>query len=34
MQTAVRDGMVTMDKSIEELIAKGKIDPGAAKSGH
>ena len=34
MQTAVRDGMVTMEKAIEELIAKGKIDPGAAKSGH
>ena len=34
MQTAVRDGMVTMEKAIEELIAKGKIDPGAAKSGN
>ena len=34
MQTAVRDGMITMDKSIEELVKSGKIDPGAAKSGH
>ena len=34
MQTAVRDGMITMDKAIEELVAKGKIDPGAAKSSH
>jgi twitching motility protein PilT len=34
MQTAVRDGMITMEKSIEELVKSGKIDPGAAKSGH
>jgi twitching motility protein PilT len=34
MQTAVRDGMVTMEKSLEELVKSGKIDPGAAKSGH
>ncbi len=33
MQTAVRDGMVTMDKSLEELVKSGKIDPGAAKAG-
>ena len=26
MQTAVRDGMITMDKSLEELIKSGKID--------
>ena len=34
MQTAVRDGMITMDKSLEELVKSGRIDPGAAKSGH
>ena len=34
MQTAVRDGMITMDKSLEELDKSGKIDPGAARSGH
>ena len=34
MQTAVRDGMITMDKSLEELVKSGKIDPGAAKSRH
>jgi len=34
MQTAVRDGMITMDKSLEELVKSGKIDPGAARSGH
>ena len=34
MQTAVRDGMITMEKSLEELVKSGKIDPGAAKSGH
>ena len=33
MQTAVRDGMVTMDKSLEELVKQGKIDPGAARAG-
>jgi twitching motility protein PilT len=34
MQTAVRDGMITMEKSLEELVKLGKIDPGAARSGH
>ena len=34
MQTAVRDGMITMDKSLEELVKSGKIDPGEARSGH
>ena len=34
MQTAVRDGMITMDKSLEELAKAGKIDPGAARSEH
>ena len=34
MQTAVRDGMITMEKSWEELVKSGKIDPGAARSGH
>jgi len=34
MQTAVRDGMITMDKSLEELVKSGKIDSGAAKAGH
>ena len=34
MQTAVRDGMITMDKSLEELVKSGKIDSGAARSGH
>ena len=33
-QTAVRDGMITMEKSLEELVKSGKIDPGAARSGH
>ena len=28
MQTAVRDGMITMEKSLEELIRSGKIDAG------
>jgi len=32
MQTAVRDGMITMEKSLEELAKAGKIDPGAARS--
>ena len=32
MQTAVRDGMITMEKSLEELAKSGKIDPGAARS--
>jgi twitching motility protein PilT len=34
MQTAVRDGMITMDKSLEELVKSGKIDPGESRSGH
>ena len=34
MQTAVKDGMITMEKSIEELVKSGKIDQGEAKSGH
>ena len=34
MQTAVRDGMITMEKSLEELVKSGKIDPGAARSEH
>ena len=34
MQTAVRDGMTTMEKSLEELVKSGKIDSGAARSGH
>jgi len=34
MQTAVRDGMITMDKSLEELVKSGKIDSGATRSGH
>jgi len=34
MQTAVRDGMITMEKSLEELVKSGKIDQGAARSGH
>ena len=34
MQTAVRDGMITMDKALEELVKSGKIDTGAAKTGH
>ncbi len=31
MQTAVRDGMITMQKATEELVRAGKIDAGAAK---
>ena len=31
MQTSVRDGMVTMQKSLEELVKSGKIDVGAGK---
>ena len=31
MQTAVKDGMVTMQKSLEELVKAGKIDAGAGK---
>ncbi len=34
MQTAVRDGMITMEKSIEELVKSGKVDQGAARAGH
>jgi len=34
MQTAVKDGMITMEKSLEELAKTGKIDPGAARSEH
>ena len=34
MQTAVRDGMITMEKSLEELAKSGKIDQGAARSEH
>ena len=34
MQTSVRDGMITMDKSIEALVQSGKINPGDAKSEH
>ena len=34
MQTAVKDGMITMTKSLEELVKSGKIDSGAARSGH
>jgi len=31
MQTSVRDGMITMQKSLEELVKSGKIDAGAGK---
>ena len=31
MQTAVKDGMITMTKSLEELVKAGKIDAGAGK---
>ena len=31
MQTAVKDGMITMSKSLEELVKAGKIDAGAGK---
>ena len=34
MQTSLRDGMITMDKSIEALVQSGKINPGDAKSEH
>ena len=34
MQTAVRDGMITMEKSIQELVGSGKIDASAAKAEH
>ena len=29
MQTAVKDGMITMSKSLENLAAAGKIDANA-----
>ena len=29
MQTAVKDGMITMTKSLEDLVKAGKIDAGA-----
>ena len=32
--TGQRDGMITMEKSLEELAKSGKIDPGAARSEH
>ena len=31
MQTAVKDGVITMAKSLEELVKAGKIDAGAGK---
>ena len=31
MQTSVKDGMITMAKSLEELVKAGKIDAGAGK---
>jgi len=31
MQTAVKDGMITMTKSLEELVKAGKIDAASAK---
>jgi twitching motility protein PilT len=31
MQTSVRDGMITMQKSLEELVKTGKIDASAGK---
>ena len=34
MQTSVKDGMITMDTSIEALVQSGKINPGDAKSEH
>jgi len=34
MQTAVRDGMITMEKSIQDLVGSGKIDASAAKTEH
>ena len=34
MQTAVREGMITMDKSIQELVASGKIDAASSKAEH
>ena len=34
MQTSVKDGMITMDKSLEALVQSGKINPGDGKSEH
>ncbi len=34
MQTAVREGMITMEKSIQDLVTSGKIDASAAKAEH
>ena len=34
MQTAVRDGMITMEKSIQDHVGSGKIDASAAKAEH
>ena len=34
MQTSVRDGMITMEKSLEELVKNGKINQSASNSGH
>ena len=31
MQTAVKEGMITMAKSLEELVKSGKIDAGSGK---
>jgi twitching motility protein PilT len=31
MQTAVKEGMITMTKSLEELVKAGKIDAAAGK---
>ena len=31
MQTSVKDGMITMTKSLESLVQAGKIDANAAK---
>ena len=31
MQTAVKDGMITMAKSLEELVKAGKIDASTGK---
>ena len=31
MQTSARDGMITMSKSIEDLVKSGTIDQNAAK---
>ena len=31
MQTAVKDGMITMTKSLEDLVKAGKIDASAGR---